>query len=871
MVKRIALMLLTCAAPLMAHAQTVQTSLSVNYGSAYRNGHWVPVDVFATNNGPGIEGELVITTRDAVGNAQSPVHRVPIDLPTNSSKRFRVTCRLENADKIEARLFHRGREIKEIGMQVTVPPIRANDLLGLILDERPEDYAFLSDLYLGETAPRFYRESLPGEAVAALSDNPRCYDSFDVIILGDTDPARLTGPQRNALVSFVSGGGTLVALTGAQSAAYRGSWVEELARVAIGDTQYVPASEFAVGSLGETKGAGAPADVSASIAGLVPSDSTVQRLGGAQTLATRTKIGRGAVILLANDQKTQALEKCSGYVDLWRSIAQRRGGDPDLNWPAATRFLGAAMPAMAGVQMLPRSSVLTYLVVYFVVGVVLNWAFWTWRKRREMAWVCLIFFSGAFTAYAMLYGTAGRATESQMFQFDLVSVQGQTGAARVDSVLGVVSSGSSRYAAELPLPASLLTDLSATHGAVDFDPFDPRGRRTDIRPVSVVDGDAPRLEDMRIGASDSRLLQVTSDATLEGGFEGTVSVSDQEVSCRIKNNTGQVLNQARLLLDGRWYPLHVEKDGYISANYSGGKEQASSRNDVVNNFGLNRGYDDMEYMFLYGDGGERRPLPKAGEVAVRLLEKLFSRQVATNRVVPISEEGVARRYSLPLLVVTTDRAVNPAILSEGIALKGGTSILLSTLPMIDTRAERPTNNTLPLVLENAQMQYSQGYGTPYWPGGWRDGGNEGVKYSKWMEEIAYLTTEEAATFTVHFDEANPNAPVTGFLIDTYAMEQDGFNVVVARAESADGAETEYAGSKVETLAFAGFSVVHRRHQIPLTSPIVAAPGTREVMKLRLKRDPGRDDRDFQSIPCSVECSVKYDEAAATKQEPIAWQ
>jgi hypothetical protein len=53
----------------------VNVSVSVNYGSAYRNDSWVPVDVLVNNYEYDISGHVEVRTVDMNGEVQSPIYR----------------------------------------------------------------------------------------------------------------------------------------------------------------------------------------------------------------------------------------------------------------------------------------------------------------------------------------------------------------------------------------------------------------------------------------------------------------------------------------------------------------------------------------------------------------------------------------------------------------------------------------------------------------------------------------------------------------------------------------------------------------------------------------------------------------------------
>lgn len=76
----------------------IDITMSVNYGSAYRDGTWVPVDVVVKNKDFNIKGFIEVRTLSN-GAMQSPRYSLPADLPKGSVKRFRFHAFLKTTDR----------------------------------------------------------------------------------------------------------------------------------------------------------------------------------------------------------------------------------------------------------------------------------------------------------------------------------------------------------------------------------------------------------------------------------------------------------------------------------------------------------------------------------------------------------------------------------------------------------------------------------------------------------------------------------------------------------------------------------------------------------------------------------------------------
>ncbi len=117
---------------LSAHAfaqeNEITLNMVVNYGSAYRDGAWTPVDVVVDNQQRDVDGWVELTTYGAGGEVQSPIYRVRADSPKNSRKRFRFHCLLQGAAKIEAQLRQGRRGYTDFPTSLNLTPIRPEDL-----------------------------------------------------------------------------------------------------------------------------------------------------------------------------------------------------------------------------------------------------------------------------------------------------------------------------------------------------------------------------------------------------------------------------------------------------------------------------------------------------------------------------------------------------------------------------------------------------------------------------------------------------------------------------------------------------------------------------------------------------------------------
>jgi hypothetical protein len=541
----------------------ISVNIFVNYGFAYRDDTWVPVDVLVINDDADISGWVEVRTF-AGDQEQSPRYRVPAECPKGSKKRFRLNCRLKRTTRIEAMLYHRNRPAVEFPAQLGVVPIEQEDLLALILDEEPSDFGFLYTAIQQQGRVRgFHREGLRNEELPALADHPQCYACFDVIVMGDIDPSRISQRHRDLLRRYVDEGGVLVAALGEHARLYRGTWVEDLLGIEIGSEETMDEKELARAAFLDEARAGVRTTRECTVVELIPRDPSVKTCGNERVVATLRPIGRGFTAAIAVDATSHALQNCVGYNRIWQDLCSRRYRRDKLNMEQVGSACAQWLPALTGVRIQPKSSVLAYLSLYFGVAIVGNWLLFNRLKRRELAWLFLIIFSAGFTAYAMVFGTAGRAKAGELEQVEVLQAPVGGGTGELNSLVGVLTARTSRYSMTLTHPFALASDVASYY----MPWLQPSRRDRDLAggtlgPFYFIEGRPPRIENLTVGASELRLVRIVTDAPVGGGIEGRLVLDDNGLNGSLVNKTGLKIRNPFIVLEGRIYPLENNPDAW---------------------------------------------------------------------------------------------------------------------------------------------------------------------------------------------------------------------------------------------------------------------------------------------------------------------
>jgi hypothetical protein len=325
------LALLPVAAQGSATDETILIDLTINHGVAYREGAWTPVDVFVNNTERDVEGFVEISTFDYSNERQSPIYRVAAVSPKGSKKHFRLYCKLEQANRIEVQLYHGNRAVVPVPTWLNLAPIERKDYLGLVLDDNHHDYGFLSSRgVIGKADTRFRREGLTTDRLGLLADHLACYTTFDLIVLGDIDPEAITPEHRGLLRRYVEVGGTLAISLGQNANRYKGSWLEPLMGVSIGENAFGTEGDLASRAFGGT-GSGAREGM---VTALSPVSDSVRPIGDNFAVGALNTLGTGRVATFTVDAVGGLLQNDERFLREWNHLLAASIVDRFLNLPA---------------------------------------------------------------------------------------------------------------------------------------------------------------------------------------------------------------------------------------------------------------------------------------------------------------------------------------------------------------------------------------------------------------------------------------------------------------------------------------------------------------------------------------------------------
>ncbi len=526
----------------------IYLSVSVGYNTAYRDKSWVPVDALITNEQADLDGVLEVRTYDAGNNLQSPIFHLPINCPKDSVKRYQLMAYLDGASRLDARILENGRPAIDTPSFVQIIPVEQNDLMGMVLDDDPLNYSFLNPS-LQKLNPnlRLHRFNLSTKDLVYFPKHIKTMETFNFVIIGSIDPSRITLTQRTLLREYVDGGGVIIILSGVSGNVYKGTWIEELSGVSMGVSEEMDEREamelvFPI----ETRYQASNQIV---LTTLVPRNDSVLSTSKERPLATQYVIGSGTIFTLAVDAKSHAFQDVGLYRKLWSEMMVATSYTRPLNFGLFAEASSQLIPNLSGVNIRSLGFVVLYLLLYVGVGIIGNWLFWNARKRREMAWVCLVVFSICFSAYAYVSGTSGWAKIAEKQQVDVVHMKPGVEQSSLYSLAGILTARTKNYTITQTLNDSLISDIRS-RGQMNY-----YGQGAEQTPFVFMQGEESGIQRFTVGASELRFAALEGKINVSGNFEGKLVIDDDGVHGIFRNETPYVLTEYALLFEGALMPL----------------------------------------------------------------------------------------------------------------------------------------------------------------------------------------------------------------------------------------------------------------------------------------------------------------------------
>ncbi|MBI5667020.1 MAG: hypothetical protein HZC41_03360 [Chloroflexi bacterium] len=437
LVLAIVVLVLATAVP-AARAQSVSLGVQAGYDGLFREDQWLPLYIQASNDGPAVEGRLVVRPETS-GNAVINTYSLPISLPEGARK----TAFLY----ITARSFATQVRVELMDAAGVVIAAQTAGLRSI----QPQDQLYI--VFSGATAGTVDLTAVHSGGYAAfqanwtldnLPDRAAALNAVDMMLFTDIDTGALSTGQQRALADWVAQGGHLMVSGGPNWQATAAGLTDLLPLEPQSSTTLSDLSPLATWlKLPDTGGLDAQAVIAS---GTLRPDADILVDAVAVPLIVRHSLGAGTVDYLVFDPNTQPVRGWAGLPDLWFSLATTTAPLPGwgsiYNWDQAA----AAANVMPGVNLLPDILPLcSFLAIYIALIGPLNYLILNRLNRRELAWLTIPLLIIVFSALSWIIGSNLRGSEVKVSRLTVVQSWPDAERARVQEMLGLLSPRRDQY------------------------------------------------------------------------------------------------------------------------------------------------------------------------------------------------------------------------------------------------------------------------------------------------------------------------------------------------------------------------------------------------------------------------------------------
>jgi hypothetical protein len=522
---------------------SAQMTVRAGFDGLGKVGGWLPVEVEVRNDGPDIDGEIQIVVTDSSASrgtyTRAPaVYTAPAILPKRSHKRIMLEAELRaTGQKMQARLVEGGNVISEQDIQLT--RVAAGDLLCGVLSRSGPAFDFLPTL---ELPPPLRRARVSHIEVEDLPIRPQLLASLDCIIFDNIATTTMLDSQRDALTSWVYGGGLLVVIGGP-------TWQKTFSAL---PPDLLPVKANGLVSLdsldGLTEIGGEPIKDAGpwlvSQAALGDGNTAVEQDGVPLVAAARR--GSGTVLYLAMDPTAEPLRSWAGTPRLWRYVLAHGAGGVGLSSAASGTFTGwGRIPRNAMVDISALSGptpglMMLALVVFAVIVGPLNYLFLLRFGRPGWSVVTIPLLTGL--AAIGTFTMAGAFRDSDVIVSKVGIARGYPNEPAYGRTYVSVLSRRQATLAIRSTDTSLVSSL--------FYPF-PRDPAPDAQvwALKVVEGVAPSVEALDLPAGSLGTFTVDSQVKLPGKLDSDLRVEGRQIVGSVVNRLDTNLYDVSLVVD----------------------------------------------------------------------------------------------------------------------------------------------------------------------------------------------------------------------------------------------------------------------------------------------------------------------------------
>jgi hypothetical protein len=363
-------------------------------------------------------------------------------------------------------------------------------------------------------------------ATADIPHRPEPLGGISVIVWA-ADSSSLEEEQRRSLERWISDGGQLVVVGGADWQARAAAFTELLPVSELSAIDGVPLDALAAWA-----GADEPAVAEATVStGPMRDDAMV--LVGAEDgtpIASMRSVGSGRVILIGADLAAEPYRGWDGSTRLWGrllpgdALAEWFGGRPDVEGMVSS--MSQALTNLPELDIPPAELLLAVIAAYIILIGPISYLVLRRLDRRELAWVTAPILVVIFTATSFGIGLALKGSDVIVNQIALVRSAAEGSAATVETYAGVFSPTRQTFDMRVDADALIASVDLSFGGTTASGGLSEQGNPARLRDVAVSTGGFQVIR--ADGVTEHEPALVVTWESADGELVGTVTNAGDE-------------------------------------------------------------------------------------------------------------------------------------------------------------------------------------------------------------------------------------------------------------------------------------------------------------------------------------------------------
>jgi hypothetical protein len=444
------------AAPLSAHAGSPPVTLNVapEYAASgsVASSAWTPLEITLTNSGTDFSGTVEISIAGSSNGQRcvsfgkgtycgsgvstaSYLDRIPVQLAAGTTKRYVIDVASSSSSPRARLLDASGNVIDESVVSSTASYSGVvQDAVAVVSDDPSA-----LDSVAGIRLPDGQQPAVAHIAPATLPETVAPLEGFLAVIIDDATTGSLDTAQRRALAAYVSTGGTVVIAATDRFQDTISGLPAELVPATMSALTQISTFPSTTAILGTSEPL-----VPLQIGILRPeAGATVTLADGGYPIEVDSAVDQGEVTVLALDPASGQAAAWVGTLALLRHVlvtAEQRAA-PAAN-PGALQSDGYALGELQDIPGLfvPSTAVLGIVIALYVLVIAPLTFIVLWRRRHAaLAWVLVPAVAVTTTAVMMATGLGTAGHDAALNVVRVVTVDPQTGTARVQTLAALFS------------------------------------------------------------------------------------------------------------------------------------------------------------------------------------------------------------------------------------------------------------------------------------------------------------------------------------------------------------------------------------------------------------------------------------------------